>query len=118
MDNEQDETPPHATRKRRRRLRPETVEKLRILMDAGKTPGELATRYKLPYFTLYQIKRGWAYKNAPGPIQEEKIKGAYPSQAKMDKIKELHGKGVSMERLAEVAKLPASMIRRIVTGAA
>lgn len=70
-------TPVH----RRRRLDRAKVLQMREDMEgvpdkpgkpgSGRPPlsvEDAAIKYNLPYFTMYQIRRGWTYKDAGGPV--------------------------------------------------
>lgn len=108
--------PKKKPRQRRRRLKAETVVKLRKLMANGHSPADVARHFKLPYFTVYSIRRGYSYKSVGGPIQDDKVHGVPPSPRKARKIKELRAKGASLDDLAAASGHGMDMIKRTLAG--
>ena len=100
-------------RKRRKRLPPDTVKLARKLLSSGEhTTIEVAELLQLPYFTVYSLQRGYIYKDAGGPIKEERQR-TYVSPERRAKVRALRAKGASVLRLATASGLSETTIKRI-----
>lgn len=104
---------------RRRRLTVANVNKMRHEMDADKSPLSIeaaAEKYKIPYFTAYQIRRGWTYKAAGGPILEE-TQRRKPMSAKLaEKLRALKAKGASIDQLMEASGYGRTAVKKALAG--
>lgn len=99
------------TTKRRRRLGPKRVEKIRELLEES-TPTAVAELLQMPYFQVYCIWKGITYKQAGGPVKRQRFrKKVAPDLAK--RIVALSEKGAKVPQLAKAAKLSETTIKRI-----
>lgn len=99
---------------RKQQLDDEVVREMRRLMSDGLGVQECADKFKLPYFTMYQIRRGWTYPNAGGPIAK-RSRGKLTA-AKAERIRELREKGATIDQLAQAAGLGRTSIKKALAG--
>lgn len=92
-------------------LTEEQVVALRESMASGESIQDCAERANLPYFTLYQIRRGWTYPKAGGPIAGRTRGRMTP--AKAQRILALREKGATIRQLANAAGCGMTTIKKV-----
>lgn len=112
-----DEEKPKA--KRHRRLRKKQVRKMREAMAREENPmtvDEAAEEWGIPYFTAYQIRRGWSYKDAGGPIQPKaERKGKMPPEL-AERLRKLAKKGATVDQLVAASKYGHTAVKKALAG--
>ncbi len=99
---------------RKRTLTEKQVRHIRQLMADGAGVQEAADEYKLPYFTVYQIRRGWTYPNFGGPIIHRSRGRMTPEKA--EKIRRLRERGASIDQLAKAAGVGRTTVKKALAG--
>lgn len=99
---------------RMNQLSPELVLEMRKSMDNGDSVQAVADKHRLPYFTVYQIRRGWTYRHIGGPIAGRQRGRMTPEKA--ERVRELRAKGATIAQLAKAAKVGKTTIKKALSG--
>lgn len=103
---------------RRRRKRPNVrlVVQMRQEMHEGLSIEEAAEKYDLPYFTVYQIRRGWTYKDAGGPVVDEIKRKHKLSAQKAERLRLLKKKGATIDQLCAASGFGRTAVKKALAG--
>ncbi len=96
---------------RKQILTDKQVFAMREAMAGGEAIQACADRLKLPYFTVYQIRRGWTYPKIGGPVIERSRGKMTP--AKAARIRELRAKGATIDQLANAARVGRTSVKKV-----
>lgn len=95
---------------RKQQLTPDFVLGLRKQMDEGESVQAIADKHGLPYFTVYQIRRGWTYREVGGPVAGRSRGRMTPDKAA--KVRYLRSRGATIAQLAKAAKVGKTTIKK------
>ena len=95
------------TDERVRKIRHEVVTK-------GRSVQEVCDEQHLPYFTVYQIVRGWTYPNVGGPVVSRKRYKLTPARAA--KMRALKEKGATIQQIADAAGCGTTTVKKALSG--
>ena len=96
---------------RKQILTDEQVRDMREAMAGGESIQACADRLKLPYFTVYQIRRGWTYSKIGGPAIERSR--GHMTPAKAERIRHLRAKGATIDQLAKAASVGRTTVKKV-----
>ncbi|MGW8177879.1 MAG: helix-turn-helix domain-containing protein [bacterium] len=75
---------------------------------------EVCDEEQLPYFTVYQIVRGWTYPKVGGPtLKRQRYRLTPERAAKMRALKE---KGATIDQIAKAAQCGTTTVKKALAG--
>lgn len=96
---------------KQRTLTAEEVLQMREAMAAGKSVRQVAVERGLNYFTVYQVRRGWTYASAGGPVRHERERASVTPEV-IERILALREQGYAIAQIARKAGLGLTSVKR------